>query len=105
MLFGLGWFAGVLGNVAVAFDATAIAGAARRSRFLMPTDGLWRGVIYGLEPPLCPAAGQRPQRRGPERGQPVLRAGAPAVAFIAWTWSGCVLVLAAGIALFRRREL
>jgi hypothetical protein len=25
---------------------------AEASRWLLPTDGLWRGVIYGLEPPL-----------------------------------------------------
>ena len=52
VLFGLGWFVGVLGNVAVAFDAPALQRATEAFRFLLPTDGLWRGVIYGLEPPL-----------------------------------------------------
>ena len=52
VLFGVGWFVGVLGNVAVAFDAQALYRATEAFRFLLPTDGLWRGVIFGLEPPL-----------------------------------------------------
>ena len=30
---------------------TVLASVAEASRWLLPTDGLWRGVIYGLEPP------------------------------------------------------
>ena len=64
VLFGLGWFAGVLGSIALAFDAAPLARAGRgRPRDLLPTDGLWRGVVYGLEPPLVLllAAGREPE--------------------------------------------
>ena len=63
VLFGLGWFVGVLGSIAVLFDAAPLAGAADAMRVLLPTDGLWRGVIYGLEPPLVllVAAGRSPE--------------------------------------------
>ena len=60
--FGLGWMAGVLAGVATALGVTALASVADVSRWLLPTDGLWRGVIYGLEPPLVVliAAGREP---------------------------------------------
>src|SRR5262249_26592275 len=67
VLFGLGWFVGVLGSLAVAFDATALAQTADYVRVLIPTDGLWRGVVYGLEPPLVLfiAAGRDPAHLAP----------------------------------------
>ena len=68
VLFGLGWFAGVLGNLAVAFDAAALARRVGEPlRVLLPTDGLWRGVIYGLEPPavILLAAGTRASAANP----------------------------------------
>ena len=73
VLFGLGWFAGVLGSIAVAFDAAPLAGLGDVVRVLIPTDGLWRGVIYGLEPPGRAAAVRRaatPRRCGRTRSSP-----------------------------------
>ena len=72
VLFGLGWFAGVLGGVAVALEAAPLAGAAASRRILIPTDGLWRGVIYGLEPPLVllAAAARAPRRCARTRSSP-----------------------------------
>ena len=75
--FGIGWMAGVMAAVAAAFDITSLAAVAEASRWLLPSDGLWRGVVYGLEPPLAAlVAVGRGQRR--PRGQPVLRARAAA---------------------------
>ena len=93
VLFGVGWFVGVLGNVAVAFDAPALHRATEAFRFLLPTDGLWRGVIYGLEPPLVLLMSVGRTRRG----EPVLRARRRRpLAFTAWSVVWVLLVLAAG---------
>src|SRR4051794_14809045 len=104
VLFGLGWFAGVLGNVAIAFEATGLRGVSDAIRILLPMDGLWRGVIFGLEPPvvLLLAAGRNAQALS---ANPFYAGEPPPAAFIAWSVAWVVLVLAAGIALFRRREL
>ena len=104
VLFGLGWFAGVLGNVAVAFEATALRGVSDWLRVLLPTDGLWRGVIYGLEPPavLLLAAGRNANALA---ANPFYAGEPPPLAFVAWSVVWVLLVLAGGIALFRRREL
>jgi len=104
VVFGLAWFAGVLGNVAVAFDAAPLARTAEVSRILLPSDGLWRGVIYGLEPPLVLllAAGRSAQA---VEASPFFAASPPPLAFVAWSVAWVLLVLAAAIVLFRRREL
>jgi ABC-type transport system involved in multi-copper enzyme maturation permease subunit len=104
VLFGLGWFAGVLGNIAIAFDATPLAGGTEVVRVLLPTDGLWRGVIYGLEPPLVVlmTAGRDTQAM---RANPFFASTPPALPFVLWSATWILLVLLAGIVLFRRREL
>jgi ABC-type transport system involved in multi-copper enzyme maturation permease subunit len=104
VLFGLGWFAGVLGNIAIVFEATAVQGASEVIRVLLPMDGLWRGVIYGLEPPivLLMAAGRNAEALA---ANPFYAATPPPMPFVAWSVAWIVLVLAGGIVLFRRREL
>jgi ABC-2 type transport system permease protein len=104
VVFGLGWFVGVLGNVAIAFDAAPLAGGADLFRVLLPTDGLWRGVIYGLEPPLVllVSAGRNAQAM---QANPFFADTPPPLAFVAWSVVWLALVLAAGVLLFRRREL
>jgi hypothetical protein len=104
VLFGLGWFAGVLGSIAIVFDAEPLARAADVVRVLIPTDGLWRGVVYGLEPPLVLliAAGRSPDFLA---ANPFFATAPPPAPFLAWSVAWVVLVLLGGVALFRRREL
>ena len=104
VLFGLGWFAGVLGNIAVAFQAAPLAGVGDTVRILIPTDGLWRGVIYGLEPPLVILASVGRSAEA-MRANPFFADAPPPAAFSLWAVAWVGLVLLAGIALFRRREL
>ena len=104
VLFGLAWFAGVLGNIAIAFDAAPLAGLGEVVRVILPTDGLWRGVIYGLEPPLVLLATVGRNAKALE-ANPFFASAPPPPAFVAWSVLWVVLVLAAGVLLFRRREL
>ena len=104
VLFGLGWFAGVLGNIAIAFDARPLEGLGSVVRLILPTDGLWRGVIYGLEPPvvLLAAAGRNLTAM---EANPFFASAPPPLTFTAWSVAWVGIVLAIGVALFRRREL
>ena len=52
VVFGLGWMAGVFAGIGRFFDAGPLVAAAEASRWLLPSDGLWRGAIYSLEPQL-----------------------------------------------------
>src|SRR5689334_1676316 len=93
VLFGVGWFLGVLGNIALVFNATALQRVAEGARFVLPTDGLWRGVIYGLEPPLVVmlSAGRASE------ANPFYAATPPPAGFVAWSVGWVLLVLGLGI--------
>jgi ABC-type transport system involved in multi-copper enzyme maturation permease subunit len=104
VLFGLGWFAGVLGNLATVLDAETLAIGSGWLRILIPTDVLWRGVIYGLEPPLVLllASGEFSQAM---EASPFYASAPPPIGLVLWSIAWVALVLGLGIALFRRREL
>jgi ABC-type transport system involved in multi-copper enzyme maturation permease subunit len=104
VLFGLGWFSGVLGSVAVALEAAPLAAISDVTRMLVPTDGLWRGVVYGLEPPMVLLAAAT-AGRGMMSANPFFADAPPPLPFVAWAVLWVILVLAAGALAFRRREL
>jgi ABC-type transport system involved in multi-copper enzyme maturation permease subunit len=102
--FGLGWMAGVLAGVAAALGVEGLRGVAEASRWILPTDGLWRGVIYGLEPPLVVliAAGRAPALAN---ANPFYATEPPAPAFVIWSIVWMALVLGAATWWFERRDL
>lgn len=102
--FGLAWMAGVLAGVGAALGVEALASVAEASRWLLPTDGLWRGVIYGLEPPLVVliAAGRAP---GLIEANPFYAATPPPLGFVIWSVVWMALVLGAATWRFERRDL
>ena len=102
--FGLGWMAGVLAGVAAAFGVALLGQVAEVSRWVFPSDGLWRGVIYGLEPPVVVllAAGSVPRFAD---ANPFYATAPPPLAFVIWSivWIGLVLGIASWR--FERRDL
>lgn len=102
--FGLGWMAGVMAGVGSALGVELLARVAEASRWILPTDGLWRGVIYGLEPPLIVliAAGET---RAIAEANPFYAATPPPLPFVLWSvaWMALVMTLAAWR--FERRDL
>jgi ABC-type transport system involved in multi-copper enzyme maturation permease subunit len=104
--FGLSWMAGAIERVGIAIAANnpgvnlEIVG--RVGRTLLPTDGLWRGVIYGLEPGLVIAAA----RGNPlAEANPFFAASPPTVGFLAWAVAWVVIVTLIAAFSLRRREL
>jgi ABC-type transport system involved in multi-copper enzyme maturation permease subunit len=103
VLFALSWFGGVLGALAVVFEAESIRPLTDLLRYAVPTDLLWRGVIYALEPPIVLL-----MARGIGAGQeanPFFASSPPPASQVLWAagWVGAILVTA--VLLFRRREL
>jgi len=102
--FGLGWMAGVMAGISTALGIELLGRVAEVSRWLLPSDGLWRGAIYGLEPPLVVliAAGEAPELAN---ANPFYAAGPPPLPFVIWSvvWIGLVLGVAAWW--FERRDL
>jgi ABC-2 type transport system permease protein len=104
VLFGLAWMAGVLGGIATLFDAGALASAARASRWLFPSDGLWRGVVYGLEPPLV-LFGARVAAGSRVEANPFFAASPPPLEFVAWSVAWIAIVLGIAAWSLNRREI
>lgn len=100
--FGLAWMAGVLGKIGLAMGTTTLVSVSDAVRYLLPTDALWQGVVYGLEPSFVINA------VGGEviaRSSPFFADAPPSPAILAWTAVWLVLVLALAVNQLRRREL
>jgi ABC-type transport system involved in multi-copper enzyme maturation permease subunit len=102
--YGLGWMAGVLAGVAAAFGVGLLGQVAEASRWLFPSDGLWRGVIYGLEPRLVVliAAGNLPRFAD---ANPFYATTPPPLPFVIWSIVWIALVLGLAGWWFERRDL
>jgi ABC-type transport system involved in multi-copper enzyme maturation permease subunit len=100
--WGIAWLAGVLGHIGIAIGTTGLIGVRDLARILLPTDTLWQGVIYGLEPSVViDAIGQQQLAQG----NPFFALEPPGVAYVAWAAAWIVLALVLAIVLLRRREL
>jgi len=100
--YGMAWLAGVLGHVGQAIGTNGLVGVSDLGRILFPTDTLWQGVIYGLEPSIVlNAIGQEQIARG----NPFFAAAPPDLAQVAWAAAWVVLALGLAIGMLRRREL
>jgi ABC-type transport system involved in multi-copper enzyme maturation permease subunit len=103
VVFGLAWMAGVFAGIARLFEIDVLVTAARATRFLFPTDGLWRGVVFGLEPPLVLMGGGA---FGPAaEANPFYAAAPPPLAFVGWSVLWVAGILALAVWSLERREL
>lgn len=97
------WLGGVVGAIGAAFANQAIENVGSASRLLLPSDGLWRGALWSLEPTTVLAAAQQAGRDA--SANPFFASAPPAVAYDLWCafW----LAVVAGLALwsFARREI
>lgn len=101
-LFGVTWLIGVIGTLGQSFHISSMQVASHVSQYVLPTDGLWHAAIYYLEPAsyvVARLAGQG------GRGDPLFAGAAPSAGYLAWAGVWLLLVLAAGLISFDRREL
>jgi ABC-type transport system involved in multi-copper enzyme maturation permease subunit len=100
--YGLAWMAGILGKIGLAIGTTALVGISDAVRYLLPTDALWQGVVYGLEPSfVINAVGEN----FVARSSPFFADAPPSTAIVAWAGIWLVLVLVLAVNQLRRREL
>ncbi|MFM2106287.1 MAG: hypothetical protein RL338_1319 [Chloroflexota bacterium] len=109
VLFGLSWVAGVLGAVAAVLDLADLSAVTDGARLLLPIDGLWRGVVFHLEPPAALLLMNTMSRAGENAAalaaaNPFFAAAPPPPVYLAWVAGWIAVVLGAAIVLFRRRE-
>ena len=98
--YGIAWLAGVLGHLGLALGTTGLVRVSDLGRVLLPTDALWQGVMFGLEPPFLRATvGQDAQ------ANPFFALDGPNLVFVVWAVAWVVIALVLAIVLLRRREL
>jgi ABC-type transport system involved in multi-copper enzyme maturation permease subunit len=104
VIFGLGWMAGVFAGIGRFFDAGPLVSVAEASRWLLPSDGLWRGTIYALEPPAVVLAALG--RGGPAAAaNPFFATDWPPAPFLIWSVAWTLLILGAAAISLGRRDL
>ncbi|HTW08768.1 MAG TPA: ABC transporter permease [Acidimicrobiales bacterium] len=102
-LFGSAWLAGVVGSLGAAFNVSAMVSVGRVARYLLPTDGLWHGAIYYLEPHSFVA--QRLAESTEARDNPFFSTAPPSATYLVWAAVWFLAVLVTGLVSFQRREL
>lgn len=99
-LFGAAWLAGVIGSLGTTLHIAALRIVGGVSRYVLPTDGLWHGAIYSLEPPALLGAGDLGRA-----GDPFLATAAPSWGYLVWVAVWFATVLTVAVVSFHRREL
>ena len=102
-LFGSAWLAGVVGALGTTFNIAALRTVGQVARFILPTDGLWHGAIYYLEPSSFIL--RRVSDTPDSGGNPFFATAPPSWAYLAWAAVWFLAVLAVGLFSFQRREL
>jgi ABC-type transport system involved in multi-copper enzyme maturation permease subunit len=99
-LFGIAWLAGVVGALGQAFRVPALHTASEVTSYLLPTDGLWHGAIFCLEPSWLVS-----RRLVGGLGNPFFSQTGAGWSYLAWAAVWLLAVLALGVISFERREL
>lgn len=103
LCFGLAWLGGVVGGIGLAFGDPITGRIGTITSVLLPTDGLWRGAIFSLEPASVVVGGAA---AGPQIAAfPFYAAAPPSLGYLAWcaAWVTGILLLATWS--FARRDL
>src|SRR5262249_8577405 len=98
----MGWVGGILGVIGHAVGVQALITAGVVSQLLLPTDGLWHGAIYAMEPAAVVAS---LRAAGPLAANPFSSTDGPAPAFLAWTVVWFVVMIGLTLWSFQRREI
>jgi ABC-type transport system involved in multi-copper enzyme maturation permease subunit len=103
VVFGITWLAGIAGGVGAAVHSHAIQDVGTISSLILPTDGLWRGAIYDLEPYTLIVSQQSFGRAA--SANPFFAAAPAATPYIVWAAAWVLAVLGIAIWSFHRKEL
>ena len=99
----MGWIAGVVGDIGTGLQNQALENVGVVSHLILPSDGLWRGAIYAMEPDAYLAALRAAGTFG--RANPFAAVDPPPVPFLLWVVVWFALALGLSIWSFRRREI
>ena len=99
----IAWIAGVVGDIGVGLQNQAVENVGTISHLILPTDGLWRGAVYAMEPDAVLATLRAAGTIG--RANPFAAVDPPPIEFLAWVVVWFAIMLGLSIWSFRTREL
>jgi ABC-type transport system involved in multi-copper enzyme maturation permease subunit len=99
----IAWIAGVVGDIGVGLQNQAIENVGTVSHLILPTDGLWRGAVYAMEPDAVLATLKAAGTVG--RANPFAAVDPPPIEFLAWVVVWFAIMLGLSVWSFRTREL
>jgi len=99
----MAWIAGVVGDIGSGLQNQAVANVGVFSHLLLPTDGLWRGAMYAMEPDAFLASLKAAGTIA--RANPFVAVDPPPTQFLAWVVVWFALMFALSIWSFRTREI
>jgi ABC-2 type transport system permease protein len=99
----MGWIGGVVGDIGVGLQNQAIENVGTISHLILPTDGLWRGAVYAMEPDAVLATLRAAGTIG--RANPFSAVDPPPIEFLAWVVVWFAIMLALSVWSFRTREI
>jgi ABC-2 type transport system permease protein len=99
----MGWIGGVVGDIGTGLQNDAVAKVGVITHTILPTDLLWRGAIYALEPDAFLATMRAAGAAA--RANPFFAADPPPILFLAWVMVWFALMLGLSILSFRTREI
>jgi len=103
ILWGVGWIGGIVGGVGLALNNATAAHVGTATRLILPTDGMWRGAIWALEPEGIIAATR--SAGAAVASNPFFAADPPDPLYVAWTIAWIAVGLGVAIWSFSRREV
>ena len=102
-VFGCAWLAGVVGSLGTTFHIAGLRDVGSIARYVVPTDGLWHGAIYYLEPRWFITG--TVASIGDRAGDPFFASSAPSAGYLVFVVCWFAVVLAIGTIGFQRKEL
>lgn len=104
LLFGLGWLAGIVETIGLALGNARLADAGTVVTLIFPSDALWRGALYALQPAVFTAVAANATASG-AAVSPFGATSPPPPALLAWAGGWVAAVLVAAVVAFRTRDL
>ena len=99
----MAWIGGVVGDIGVGLQNQAIENVGTVTHLILPTDGLWRGAVYAMEPDAVLVTLRAAGTLG--RANPFAAVDPPPAEFLAWVVVWFAIMLALSIWSFRTREI
>jgi len=101
--FLMAWIGGIVGGIGTAFQNQAIEDVGIVSRLLLPTDALWRGAVFSMEPASVVAVAKAAPPGA--SANPFLATHGQPVEMLLWVGFWFLAVVALSVWSFRTREV